>query len=456
MNIGFDTIGNATIITYDGGKPVLVTDPWVLGSAYFGSWRTSHTIPEEQMNAVKNCDFVWFSHGHPDHLNGDSIHLFKGKKILLPDHVGGRIRTDLQKEGYEVNVLPNRVWVRLSEHIRILCISDYYQDAILLIDVNGRLIVNTNDAIDRGWGRFARSIVKEFRISFLLALFGYGDADMINFYDEKGTFILPKAARRLPVGKSIAQATASWGVKYCIPFSSMHRYQRTDSVWANDYITHLPEYAPGFQSTTTELLPAYVRFDCETDTFKEIDPPEAERVTYEPEHFGDNWHDTLSAEDMEKVSGYFKKIEHLQSSLDFINVRVGGKDNVIPIAKRKFDRGLSFECPRHSLMTGIEYSVFDDLLIGNFMKTTLHGKWPKSHLYPDFTPYVARYSDNASAHTKEELNAYFEEYRKRAPIEYLRHKFEQKSVDVFRAYVTGGSPVFEAGKRLYWYLKKIT
>lgn len=453
MKIGFDTIGNATVIVYDG-QPVLATDPWVLGSAYFGSWRTSHRIPEEQLDSVKNCRFIWFSHGHPDHLNSDSLHLFKGKKILLPDHAGGRIRDDLRKEGYDVEVLANRQWVRLSEHIRLLCISDYYQDAILLIDVNGRLIVDTNDAIDRGWGRFARNIVRQFPVSVLLALFGHGDADMINFYDEEGNYIPPKAARKLPVGTTIKQAAESWGVKYCIPFSSMHQYQRTDSIWANEYITHLDDYAKGFQSKTTELLPAYIRFDCETDTWSEINPPTAEQVIYEPEHFGDNWNDVLTTEDMKQVTEYFQRIQHLETFLDFINVRVGGQDNVIPLGKKKFNRGITFEVPRNSLLIATQYQVFDDLLIGNFMKTTLLGKWPKSQLYPDFTPYVARYSDNASSRTKKELDDYFEEYRKREPVEYLRHRFEQKSVDVFRSHVTGGSKLFQLGKRLYWFMKK--
>ncbi|HLA11556.1 MAG TPA: hypothetical protein VJ023_13295 [Pyrinomonadaceae bacterium] len=453
MKIGFDTIGNATVIVYDG-QPVLATDPWVLGSAYFGSWRTSHRIPEEQLDSVKNCRFIWFSHGHPDHLNSDSLHLFKGKKILLPDHAGGRIRDDLRKEGYDVEVLANRQWVRLSEHIRLLCISDYYQDAILLIDVNGRLIVDTNDAIDRGWGRFARNIVRQFPVSVLLALFGHGDADMINFYDEEGNNIPPKAARKLPVGTTIKQAAESWGVKYCIPFSSMHQYQRTDSIWANEYITHLDDYAKGFQSKTTELLPAYIQFDCETDTWSEINPPTAEQVIYEPEHFGDNWNDVLTTEDMKQVTEYFQRIQHLETFLDFINVRVGGQDNVIPLGKKKFNRGITFEVPRNSLLIATQYQVFDDLLIGNFMKTTLLGKWPKSQLYPDFTPYVARYSDNASSRTKKELDDYFEEYRKREPVEYVRHRFEQKSVDVFRSHVTGGSKLFQLGKRLYWFMKK--
>jgi len=37
FDIGFDTVGNATVIVHDGA-PVLATDPWIVGSAYFGSW----------------------------------------------------------------------------------------------------------------------------------------------------------------------------------------------------------------------------------------------------------------------------------------------------------------------------------------------------------------------------------------------------------------------------------
>jgi hypothetical protein len=40
MDIGFETIGNATVVVHDDG-PVLATDPWVRGSAYFGSWGLS-------------------------------------------------------------------------------------------------------------------------------------------------------------------------------------------------------------------------------------------------------------------------------------------------------------------------------------------------------------------------------------------------------------------------------
>ena len=80
---------------------------------------------------------MWFSHGHPDHLNPASLPLFRDTRILLPDHVGGRIAADLTRDGYRVEVLPDATWVRISDRVRVLCIADEGQDAVLLVDVGG-------------------------------------------------------------------------------------------------------------------------------------------------------------------------------------------------------------------------------------------------------------------------------------------------------------------------------
>ena len=69
------TIGNAALITYEANKPILVADPW-LGEedeAYFGSWNLSHEIPHSYKQDILNSRYVWFSHGHQDHLNSFSI-----------------------------------------------------------------------------------------------------------------------------------------------------------------------------------------------------------------------------------------------------------------------------------------------------------------------------------------------------------------------------------------------
>ena len=90
MDLGFETIGNATLIVHDR-QPVLVSDPWIKGPAYFGSWTLSHEIPDQQAQAVASAPYVWLSHGHPDHLSFESLEQMRDKTLLLPDHFGARI-----------------------------------------------------------------------------------------------------------------------------------------------------------------------------------------------------------------------------------------------------------------------------------------------------------------------------------------------------------------------------
>ena len=455
MNTGFDTIGNAILILYDRGRPVLVTDPWFTDQAYFGSWGQSHEIPEAQLQAIRASEYVWISHGHPDHLNADSLPQLLGKKILLPDHVGNRIRDDLVQQGYDVRVLKDRTWVPLSDRIRIYCISDMNQDGVLLADVNGRLIFNRTDASDHGWEGHVRGIVKRYKISFLMGLSSrFGDADMINFFDEDGNRVPPR--ENVPaLGARNAHRVETIGARYFIPFSSMHTYQREDSAWANPYHTSLDDYGKGFESKSCELLPAYIRYDCETDRWEKLDPRPLPPVVHPASRFGDDWDERLAADDVELASRYFRSVEHLSTFLDYVNLRVGGRDNAIRISDRGYGRGVTFEAPRNSLMTAIRYEVFDDLLIANFMKTTLHGDWGPSRLYPDFTPYVAKYADNGRAKSADELDDYLKAYRRRAMLDFLKHRLERRAEKIYRQYVTDDSIAHRLLKRGYWYYKKV-
>jgi L-ascorbate metabolism protein UlaG (beta-lactamase superfamily) len=461
MDAGFETIGNATLICHDR-RPVLVTDPWIKGSTYFGSWMLSHQIPEEQMNSIQNCEFVWISHGHPDHLNSESLKTLDRKKILVPDHVGGLIYGGLKERGYDVHILKDKVWTRLSDRIRILCLCDYNQDAILLIDINGCLIINMNDGNALGWTGFLRKIIRGYQTSFYLHLYGFGDAGMLNFFDEDGKRIQrDPSVLAAPLGPQIARDTESIGAKFFIPFSSMHKYQRKDSVWIQDYTLSLSDYAKGFDSESSTILPAFTKYDCVSNQCEEINPPEAPLVVKDPKEFGDDWEEPLDKSDVLTASQYFQSVFYLTKSLDFINLRVGGRDNIIELSKKKFNRGITFEAPRNSLMTAINYEIFDDMLIGNFMKTTLHGKLKAKTpmLHPWFEPYLPKYADNGRAKSEEELKAYFQEYKKR--LEHrnildsiLVHKFEALSKNVFRHYFPGHSVIYRTAKRAYHTVKR--
>ena len=145
--IGAQTIGNATVIAYDK-SPIIATDPW-LGSdhfAYFGSWYLPYEIPNNIYQDILSSKYIFFSHGHPDHLNPDSIHKFKKNIILLGNHVGSRIFKDLTSQGFKVKILNERVWTELSKNISVMSISTKIQDTILLLKIKNDIFINLNDA----------------------------------------------------------------------------------------------------------------------------------------------------------------------------------------------------------------------------------------------------------------------------------------------------------------------
>lgn len=450
IDIGFDTIGNATMICYDQ-KPILVTDPWIKGSAYFGSWGLSHEIPEEQMSAILDCKYVWYSHGHPDHLNWDSIETFKQKEILLPDHYGKRIYNGLIQEGYKVQILKDKLWYKLSDKIKVMCFSDIYQDAVLLIDINGRLAVNTNDANRLLiWNRSVRNIIKKYDKSFLLSLTGHGDAEMINFRDENDQLVNPPhLLQKSPIIDVIVSNLDFFGVKSFIPFSSSHRYQRADSIWAEDVAVKMEEYSDAHIKLSSKSFPPFIRYDCSNDTFEELNPKANEKIIYAPEHFGDSWHDTLEADDVISIKKYFTACEGLKDFWDYINVRIGGEEHIIELKKNNFKVGVTFEAPKNSFMYSVHNNIFEDMLIGNFMKTTWHGKPPLSRMYPDTLPLV-KYADNGLAFTKDEVERYMIEYSKRYPFDSLLQTFQEKCSTIARKVITIDSPFYsiaQKGKR---------
>lgn len=416
MDLGFETIGNACLIFHDGG-PRLIADPWLVGDAYFGSWSLSHEVPAQQLQAAKDADYVWISHGHPDHLSPASLELLRGKPILLPDHYGGRIADGLREDGHEVRILKDGEWFQVSDRLRVTCVGDVFQDAVLMADLDGTLVVDSNDASDRGVGWFIREQVAKAKRSYLACLTGYGDADLISFRDEDGNRVVPQAAQHEPPGPGIAGILRFYGIDTYAPSSTMHRYQRSDSAWANDFTTPVEDFAIGFEEADDiSILPAFVRVDLARDAVEEIAPREVPAVTLPCEQFGDDWSEELEPSEVAEIRDYFGAITHLEHALGYVRFRVGGREHTIDIAPKQHDRGVTFEAPRGSLLTSIRYRIFDDLLISNFATATLHGDWatpPEAALYPDFTPFVAKYGDNGGARTEAELRAYFREYESR-------------------------------------------
>ena len=450
--IGAQTIGNATLIAYDK-IPVLSTDPW-LGSnhfAYFGSWYMPHDIPVDLKKDIISSKYIFFSHGHPDHLNPDSLHQFKNNIILLGDHAGNRMLDDLNNQGYTVQILKDKTWTQLSKNVSIMGISTKIQDTILLIKVNQDIFINLNDA-GPYHHRFIKKTIEPFKRKFLLSISGWGDADMINFYDHNDNFIEPLAAKKHPVGDYLSLIAKLFSANYVIPFSSFHEYQREDSVWANKYVTPMHEYKNGIHSDITFVDPfAFINSE-KHDDIKSLSLPRSKLSVKKSTEFNDNWSDNLEISDKKIISEYFDKFQELKDKIGFINFIVGKKDFNLKM-NGPSNKGISFELPRNSLVDACKYCIFDDLLIGNFMKTKLYNL---SSLYDpsiNFNNIVCKYGDNGLAFSKQELISYEKEYAKRMGMEYFYDLFAGKSKDYFKFFFRNykESKYYTKFRKYYYY-----
>ena len=165
MDLGFETIGNACLILHDGG-PVLATDPWLSGTAYFGSWILSHEVPAEQQSNVRACSWLWISHGHPDHLSLPSLEQLRDKTILLPDHHGGRVARDLRELGFEVVATRGTQRVLSAHGIEAATVNKVAEGRPHIVDMikNGEVSFIVNTVED---SRTAQSDSRSIRVTAL-------------------------------------------------------------------------------------------------------------------------------------------------------------------------------------------------------------------------------------------------------------------------------------------------
>ncbi len=421
----FETIGNATCLLYENDAPLLATDPWLLGTAYYGSWAHYHAPSEEQRNRCLAAPFVWFSHGHPDHLHLESVCcLTRDVTILIGDHYTSVIRDFLISQGFKnVVVCPDKTWISLSKDVRILCISNMNQDTILVIAAGDTVIINQNDAPLLGEGPFLRKIVRQSKNSYLLALCT-NNADMINFVDKDGMRIATDPhARKKGTVMEIGRRCRSLGVANFCCFSSQHTYVRSDSAWANPFHIDWDDMQMYWPNVPARLIEPYVTVDLSDGCITRNHPSQTSDLHGTVSDLcEDDWLERLVATEWSEVTAYFSKLATLRSKVEFIDFVVGGECRRVfegarcRSKKQGRHRGVVFHVPRASLLKTVRGGYFDDLLIGNFMKTHLINM----ELYPDFSPRIAKYADNAGVYSNAQLIKFLWHYFRRSPVAMAR------------------------------------
>ena len=436
MRLGFETLGNATLVFYDSERPVLATDPWLQGTCYFGSWALDRPVTEAERGAVFAADYIWISHGHPDHLHLESLALLpRAKTVLLPDHYRSDIRDSIAAMGFAVEILPYRRWRQLSPRLRCMCLDNENQDGILIVEAGNSLIVDLNDSPLCGEARFIRRLIRRYdRARTYVAALCAVDADMLNFVDGEGRRVIePPEQRKRGMIWATARRIERLGAGTFVSSASQHLYVRADSVWANPYRVTWADVQKHWTRPSVRKIEPFCAIDLETGAHHRKHPSQVSALAQITEATGeDDWSARLSDAEWQQLADFVGKFETLGNHFDFLDFTVGSERRRIwnlPGAKARPEaklRGIGFHAPKHSLMQTVAHGYFDDILIGNFMKTELHN----ATLYPHFTPLVAKLGGAAKVFTEADRQRFNRRYFARNPRGYLEWHAAQ-ALDAF-------------------------
>ena len=425
MRFGFETLGNATLAFHEDGRPVLATDPWLTGTCYFGSWGLDRPLTAEELALVQASEYIWISHGHPDHFHIPSLALLRPEqKILLPDHYHPGIKDYLDAHGFMVEVLPYRAWRQLSPGIRVLCLDNENQDAILAIEAGDSLVVDLNDSPLCGERRFLRGLVGKYdRARTYVAALCSNDADLFNLVDGEGRRAIDQPDRRKPgMIWSLARIVYSLGAGSYVSSASQHIYVRPDSVWANPYRVGWADVTRHWTRPGIRLIEPFVRVDLDTGDYERKHPAQTSDFSQIGDSMnGDDPDARLTEGEWAELSGFFRSIEMLPPVIDYLDFRVGDETRRVWIDPRAEgntgtgSRGIAFHAPARSLMGAVRLGYLDAILIGNFMSAELRDMT----LYPRFTPIVAKLAGAAGVKTFAEWRRFRRRYFRRNPIGYL-------------------------------------
>jgi hypothetical protein len=255
------TLGHASIVLgREGEAPLLLTDPWLVGSVYWRSWWLQHYPDAAELDWLAGSAYVYLTHEHPDHFHTPSIRrLGRVPTYLFPALAERGFVGYLAERGHRTEVLKARSWRRLGDGVALLSLPLWNDDSVLVIDTPQALILNLNDAkpappVIRALRRLGDRIGKP-----RIVLASYSPASVVNsFSDPAGETIRLRAPEHYV--NYICRLCDRLGADLFIPFASQAVFRRADSEWANHFRTGFADLERKWRAQA-ELLPPYTTLE---------------------------------------------------------------------------------------------------------------------------------------------------------------------------------------------------
>lgn len=257
------TLGHAgLLVSDDSGEPVLLTDPWLIGSCYWRSWWLQNYPDQELMENLMRVRYCYITHEHPDHFHTASIRkLSKNTQFLSPSLPQERIAKYLSSQGSRASTIPGFEWKEIHPKIKILSIPLFNDDSLLLIDTPEACILNLNDSKPRvtQMRRLSRFLGENAPAKKRILLSSYSPASIVNSFIRDTERVSIKSKEQYV--RYISENCDLMRIDFYMPFASQVIYKRSDSAWANEFKVSYRDLSRYWSAKDAVLLPPYAKMN---------------------------------------------------------------------------------------------------------------------------------------------------------------------------------------------------
>ncbi len=235
MNLKFEFINHSCFII-SNNKISLAVDPWLTGSVFNKSWELLVNTPKNSLENVKNSDYIWFSHEHPDHFNPPDIKQFPvDKNYLFQKTKDKRVVNFLSKLSKNVIELDSNKILKLDNDFFIQVLPFQDLDSYCIIKINDITILNLNDCDIKKTSELKFIKEKTDKIDILFAQFSYA----IGKSNKKEKETREQISRKIL--DNLSQTISFLKPKKVVPFASFCFFSREDNFYLNDSINKVDQ-----------------------------------------------------------------------------------------------------------------------------------------------------------------------------------------------------------------------
>jgi UDP-MurNAc hydroxylase len=221
-------INHASFMVTNNGVSLLC-DPWISGPAFHNGW---NLIVEEDHPGIRDIQYIWYSHEHPDHFSISFLKSIPEDKrsaiTVLYQHTNdGRVLAFCKKLGFGVQELAHGVPVQLKGDLRITCGTVPFYDSWSFIETPQYSILNSNDCILENPERLSLIQKHVKKCDILFTQFSYA-----NWQDSQDN---RQARRDLALDKlsRIKIQCAAFSPKFVVPFASFVYFSHVENGYMN-------------------------------------------------------------------------------------------------------------------------------------------------------------------------------------------------------------------------------